>query len=98
MTDLNTLTSANSPLYLLVAYDINSRGDIMGIALDESSGEPVAFTAVPCEQDGSNRCIDPALTAVGVERPKVVLPDSIRKRFRHPLGFGRLGFGLATSH
>jgi probable HAF family extracellular repeat protein len=34
--DLNTLIPANSPLYLLIACSINSRGQIIGLAVDGS--------------------------------------------------------------
>lgn len=90
MTDLNVLTPADSSLYLLNAQDINSQGEIVGTALDLDNGEPVAFMAVPCGQiEGVQACSDAAPTAVGVQRPKVVLPDYIRTAFRHPLGLFR---------
>ena len=89
MTDLNALTPPSSSLYLLNAQDINSRGEIVGTALDLNNGEPVAFLAVPCGQDGVQACADAAQTAVGVQKPKVILPDNIRKTFRHPLGLFR---------
>jgi probable HAF family extracellular repeat protein len=38
MTDLNTLTPSDSPLYLVVAYGINSRGAITGLGIT-SAGE-----------------------------------------------------------
>jgi probable HAF family extracellular repeat protein len=47
MTDLNALTPVGSSLYLLGASDINSRGEIVSIGLDQSTGEPLAFLAVP---------------------------------------------------
>ena len=46
MTDLNALTPPGSSLYLLIANDINSWGEIVGIALDQSNGEPLAFVAM----------------------------------------------------
>src|SRR5579871_5168263 len=49
MTDLNTLT-AGSPLYLISAADINSRGEIVGAGVDPNTGEPLAFAAVPCDE------------------------------------------------
>jgi probable HAF family extracellular repeat protein len=49
MTDLNTLT-AGSPLYLISAADINSRGEIVGAGVDTNTGEPLAFAAVPCDE------------------------------------------------
>jgi probable HAF family extracellular repeat protein len=96
MTDLNTVTPPGS-LYLLTANDINSQGEIVGIALDQGNGEPLAFAAVPCGQYQSVQgCTDATQTAVGVERPRVILPDNIRKGFRQRLGFRQLGFGLVT--
>ena len=49
MTDLNALT-AGSPLYLISAADINSRGEIVGIGVDPNTGERLAFAAVPCDE------------------------------------------------
>jgi probable HAF family extracellular repeat protein len=91
ITDLNTLIPPDSSLYLLIAYDINSRGEIVGIALDQSSGVPVAFAAVPCGQDGKvEGCSDAAHTAV--ERQKVVLPENVRRSLQQRLRFRQPGF------
>lgn len=49
MTDLNALT-AGSPLYLISAADINSRGEIVGTGVDPNTGEPLAFSAVRCDE------------------------------------------------
>jgi len=46
MTDLNTLVSANSPLYLLIGFSINSRGEIAGFGVT-NGGEIHAFLASP---------------------------------------------------
>lgn len=46
MTDLNTLIPANSPLFLLHGYGINSSGEIVGFGAT-SSGEVHGFLAVP---------------------------------------------------
>src|SRR5579871_4475767 len=45
MTDLNTLT-ADSPLYLVVAYGINTGGEITGLGIT-STGEAHAYLATP---------------------------------------------------
>lgn len=45
--DLNTLIQADSSLYLELANDINSRGEIVGFAEDTKTGTTVAFLAVP---------------------------------------------------
>jgi len=95
MIDLNTLTLPDSSLYLVVANDINSRGEIVGIGVDQSSGEPLAFLAVACGQDGDvQRCSEQSSqTEVDIDRPRFVLPDYIRKDLRQRQGFRRLGFG-----
>jgi probable HAF family extracellular repeat protein len=47
MTDLNTLIQADSNLYLLSAFQINPRGQIVGDAVKKSTGEVHAFLATP---------------------------------------------------
>ena len=46
LTDLNSLIPANSPLYLLMAQVINSRGEIIGLGLTKT-GEVHGFLAKP---------------------------------------------------
>jgi probable HAF family extracellular repeat protein len=46
MSDLNTLTPVNSPLYLVFAFAINDAGEIAGLGLT-SAGAPHAFLATP---------------------------------------------------
>jgi len=96
MTDLNALTPPGSSLYLLIANDINSWGEIVGIALDQSNGEPLAFVAVPCNEDVSDQACSDAAQTVVTERPKVVLPDKARKGLRQQLGFRQLGLRFVT--
>jgi probable HAF family extracellular repeat protein len=52
MTDLNTLVQANSPLYLLTACGINSRGEITGLGAT-STGEIHTYRAVPIKDESS---------------------------------------------
>ena len=85
MTDLNTLIPHNSPLFLFVAFDINSRGQIVGFAFLPSSGEFHAFLATPCDEDQADAagCEDRAGAATAApgdtrERPKIVLPEKVR--------------------
>jgi probable HAF family extracellular repeat protein len=47
MTDLNSLIPADSPLALLLACSINSKGEIIGLAMQKSNGEFHAFLATP---------------------------------------------------
>lgn len=75
LTDLNSLTVADTPLYLLLACSVNSRGEIVGLAAD-SAGEFHAYIASP-----SN-------TSQGMARP-IVLPESARKQVREHLPISR---------
>jgi len=100
MTDLNTLIPAGSPLFLLTAFDISSRGEIVGLASQKSTGQGHAFLATPCERDDVNTegCrnddADTPRTRSGTnESPKVTLPDNVRKLLQRRLPFGRVGTG-----
>jgi probable HAF family extracellular repeat protein len=92
MTDLNALIPADSSLSVISGFDINDRGEIVGIALDPNTGEPLAFLAVPCDQEhvGDQGCQDAAQSTIGIGRPKVTLPESVRKELQHRMHFGRL--------
>jgi probable HAF family extracellular repeat protein len=91
MTDLNALIPAGSSLFVISGDDINDSGEIVGIALDQN-GVPVAFQVVPCDEQhvGEQGCQDDAQSAIGMERPKVVLPESVRRQLQHRMRFGRL--------
>jgi probable HAF family extracellular repeat protein len=54
MTDLNTLVSATSGLYLLVANSINSSGEIVGVGVT-STGEVHGFLAIQMATTTINR-------------------------------------------
>jgi len=85
MTDLNTLIPPDSPLYLIEATGtINDQGQIAGIGLT-SAGEVHAFLATPTMEDWESR-----------ERPKVVLPENVRKMLQRGPHFGGLKRGLLT--
>ena len=90
MADLNTLVPADSPLYLLVPFDINSRGAIVGCALERSTGEIHALLATPVHGGES---ATPAAQGESRESPKVALPENVRKLLRQRLGLGRFGTG-----
>ena len=83
MTDLNTLIPSGSPLFLLDGNAINSSGEIVGDALQVSSGEVHAYLATPC----SGRCEDgaegtPAAGSATGERLKITLPENVRNLLR----------------
>jgi hypothetical protein len=86
MTDLNTLIPSSSPLFLLDGNGINSRGEVVGDALQVSSGEVHAYLATPC----NGRCEDgaegtPAAGNATGERPKIALPENVRNLLRQQL-------------
>ena len=50
MTDLNTLIPPTSSLSLVIANDINDRGEIAGFAMDQATGVSPGFLAIPCDE------------------------------------------------
>jgi len=91
MTDLNTLIPANSQLFLEVANSINSRGEIVGYALDQETGATVPFLATPCDrqESDSDACAQPADDTSTSRQPRALsLPDSLRQQLRRQRGFG----------
>jgi probable HAF family extracellular repeat protein len=92
MSDLNALT-AGSPLYLIAAADINSRGEIVGTGVDQNSGEPLAFAAVPCdEQSASNQDYQAvaqdanSATQPASEPSKIIFPQNVGEMLQHSHG------------
>ena len=47
LTDLNTLIPSDSPLYLVFGFGINDAGEIVGLAVDQRTGDTHAFLATP---------------------------------------------------
>lgn len=102
MTDLNSLIPAGSPLFLLDAFSINSRGEIVGDALQTSTGEVHAFLATPCdkEQADNEGCENGAEGTTAVrgatsEYPKLAVPENVRKLLhQRRLRIGRFGAGF----
>jgi probable HAF family extracellular repeat protein len=47
MMDVNTLIPASSDLQLVTAFQINSRGQINGTAIQKSTGQTRAYLATP---------------------------------------------------
>jgi probable HAF family extracellular repeat protein len=91
MVDLNTLIPADSPLYLLFAYQINGAGDIVGQACVTANGECTAelhaFVATACGKGHDNgveyEAAEPDVTA---ERPRPFVPDNARKLIQRQIG------------
>lgn len=86
MTDLNSLIPPGSPLFLVLANWINSRGQIVGAALDQT-GALVPFLATPTAR-GANANVAGSTMQTG-GNPKIILPENVRKLLRQRMGFGR---------
>ena len=93
MADLNSLTPPGSSLSLLVGEGINSRGEIVGIAFDQSNGETLGFLAIPCDEEHADNegCKDGAegTTAERDDTTRVALPENVRVQLRQRRGLGR---------
>jgi hypothetical protein len=65
---------------------------IAGSAFDQNTGDSPAFLAVPCveAQVGDQGCRGAVQSAIGLEKPKVILPEKVRKQLQHRMRFGRL--------
>jgi probable HAF family extracellular repeat protein len=78
MTDLNTLLPPDSPWFFIEALGINDRGQIAGYGLNTSTGEVHAIVATPTNRNTPSEGAPTTQGATG-ERPKVVLPENVRK-------------------
>ncbi|HEV2351403.1 MAG TPA: hypothetical protein VG028_16330 [Terriglobia bacterium] len=86
-TDLNSLIPAGSSLYLYLAHAINFRGQIVGMALWNGTGVFHAFLATPTNTTSSGAA---TLTSGATRpRPRVTLPDDLRKLLQRQRSFGR---------
>jgi hypothetical protein len=102
MTDLNQVIPPSFPFVLFEAFDINDRGEIVGFAVDPNTDEGHAFLAIPCDEEHANRkgCTDEGTVASpgeSRERPKVSLPENVRKMLYKQLGFGRFTLPLTKT-
>jgi probable HAF family extracellular repeat protein len=81
MKDLNSLIPADSPLFLIHGFGINSEGQIVGLALDTVTGNVHAFLATPtqCDEDGE-QCLSAAAVSPG--GAKFALPEKAREQLR----------------
>lgn len=85
LTDLNMLIQPDSSLQLLLANDINDRGEIVGFALDTNTSDTVAFLAVPIEGG----------IQASAAHPETSAGRSLALSFRQSLAgtFGRMAVG-----
>ena len=82
MTDPNALIPANSPLYLIFPPGIDDAGEIVGTAIETSTGDAHAFLAVPVKT-GSNAAFAPAAQSLPTPMP---IPEGARKILRRRMG------------
>ena len=90
LTDLNSLIPADSPWYLLFAYGINDAGEIVGQALQKSTGQVHAILAIPLPAAPGGKSTETAAqggTSVG---PPAALPENVRRLFQQRLPGARL--------
>jgi probable HAF family extracellular repeat protein len=85
LADLNDLIPADSPLYLIYALGINDAGEIVGFALEKSTGETHAYLATPVRNKIAEAGPAPA------PQRQVTLPDNIRVLLQQRLPLGRPG-------
>jgi len=83
MIDLNTLLSPDSTLQLISGEGINSEGEITGTEMDPTTGDTRAFLAIPV---GGSSAAQPTSSS----KPKVPLPEKVRKLLQRRMRFGRL--------
>lgn len=89
MTDLNTLIPAHSPLFLLLANSINSRGQIVGAAFDQTTSTVVPFLAIPSAAGAEMDVTPSAPQFSGSPNSHVTLPANVRQLLERDLHFGR---------
>jgi probable HAF family extracellular repeat protein len=90
MTDLNSLISAGSALSLLVAYNVNDRGEITGQGFDQNNGAAQAFLAIPCNEDSCEAASssvaqvpsDPRKIALAEKRSQTASPTTALRPIR----------------
>lgn len=91
MSDLNDLIPADSPWYLAYALGINDAGEIVGFAVEKSTGNTYAYLASPVP----SVAVRPAVALTAQERTMesrpAALPENVRMLLRQRLPFGRFG-------
>jgi probable HAF family extracellular repeat protein len=96
MTDLNTLIPPNSSLHLVIAGNINDRGEIVGVGTppgvqDFHFGGRL-FLLIPCNENHDDSECEDESEGTGVvrgetnQRPNVVQPENVRRMLRQGLG------------
>lgn len=93
MKDLNALVPADSPLFLLFACSVNSHGEIIGLAVEKSTGEAHGFLAIPKHYEASGESAE----QVGSnESRQFAVSENVRELLQPQLRFGRFGTRLVA--
>jgi probable HAF family extracellular repeat protein len=87
MTELNTLVHNPSAPFLEDANSINSRGQIAGKTTVQGTLLADAYLATPRPGEAVGENDAPAVASKTSPRPRVVLPEDIRRVLRQRLGF-----------
>jgi hypothetical protein len=91
MTNLNAFMSPGSPWLILEALGNNDRGQIIGFAMNNSTGEVHGYVPTPCGENESANCDDgpPMLSVPLLLTPRGPVPAAIQRRVNrfHALPF-----------
>ena len=83
MTDLNSLAPADSALFLITGCSINSQGQIIGIAIEKSTGTAHGYLATPANGEAYAESISAASQSTS---SPIVLSEDVRKRLQRRFG------------
>lgn len=86
MTDLATLVPADSPLDFPDPTGINSRGQIVGLGVQKSTGEFHGFLLTPTDTEVGGENATPAAQGEFSQSRRVILPDVVRRALQRRLG------------
>ena len=89
MTDLNSVLPAGSPLLIINAADINSRGEIAFQACVPPDCGPTSFVLLAGVLIPDNGAPG-GVAETKIVQPKVILPASVRRDAAATIGFRRL--------
>jgi hypothetical protein len=78
MMDLNALIPAHSTLMLMDAFFINTNGEVVGDAVEKSTGQIHAYSAVPC-YEACNWLPESSMGSDTNKIPTFDVPENVRK-------------------
>ena len=95
MTELNSLVHQPNAPFLENANSINSRGQIAGKTTVQGTPIADAFSATPSHGEAASKGAAPAATVVTSPRPRVVLPENVRRMLQRRMArwYPYRGFG-----